>query len=63
MDEKLKSVSNLVDCLGCSKTTVYRLVRAGRIPHKRVGRLIRFTTSDIQCYLESVRKAEGKNEA
>ena len=57
MEEKLKCVSGLAVFLDCSEITVYRLVEDGKIPHRRIGRLIRFSDSDIQSYLESV-KAE-----
>ena len=50
----LKSISALMAIIGCSKATVYRRVRAGKIPHRRIGRLIRFSDDDIQSYLESV---------
>ena len=59
----LKSVSDLMVILGCQRITVYRLVGANKIPHKRIGRLIRFSDDYIQNYLESIRvqKEEGKN--
>ena len=62
MDSKLKDVSELAAILGCKPVTVYRLVKSGKIPHRRVGRFIRFSDSDIQSYLESVKveKSEGQ---
>jgi excisionase family DNA binding protein len=64
MNTSLKSVSDLSAILGCQKITVYRLVRQGKIPHRRIGALLRFSDSDINNYLESVKseKSEGKNE-
>jgi len=60
----LKSVSDLSVILGCQKITIYRLVRQGKIPHRKVGALLRFSDRDIETYLESVKvdTAEGKNE-
>ena len=60
----LKSVSDLSVILGCQKITIYRLVRQGKIPHRRIGALLKFSDSDIETYLESVKvdNAEGKNE-
>jgi len=62
MDSKLKDVFELSAILGCKPVTVYRLVKSGKIPHRRVGRFIRFSDSDIQSYLESVKveKVRGK---
>ena len=59
----LKNAAQVADILGCKKTTVYRLVRNGKIPHRKIGALTKFTDSDIQSYIESTRAgAEGKNE-
>lgn len=60
----LKSVTDLAAILGCEKITVYRLVKSGKIPHRRIGALLRFSDTDIQTYIESVKveKSEGKNE-
>jgi excisionase family DNA binding protein len=61
---KLKDVNSVSDLLGCKPITIYRLVKSGKFPHKRIGALLRFSDSDIQSYLDSakVEKAEGKNE-
>jgi excisionase family DNA binding protein len=32
--------------------TLYRLARAGELPHTRVGRSLRFRLVDLDCYLE-----------
>ena len=64
MSTNLKDVSDLSILFGCKKITIYRLVKAGKIPHRRIGALLKFSDSDIETYLESVKveKAEGKNE-
>jgi excisionase family DNA binding protein len=51
----LKTVLDLSVILGCKEITVYRLVKAGKIPHRRIGALLRFSDSDIETYLESVK--------
>jgi excisionase family DNA binding protein len=58
----LKTVSDLSAILGCKEITVYRLVKARKIPHRRIGALLRFSDSDIQNYLDSakVEHSEGK---
>jgi len=58
---KLKSVSDLAAILGCQKITIYRRVKAKKIPHKRIGRLIRFSDDQIRSYLDSI-SMEAKNE-
>ena len=49
--------------LRVSLTTVLRLVRAGELPHTRVGRSIRFRPADLDGYLEAkTTPAGGKPE-
>jgi len=62
MNTSLKSVSDLSAILGCKKITIYRLVKQGKIPHRRIGVLLRFSDSDIQNFLDSakVENSEGK---
>ena len=40
LDRVAYSVLDVADMLGVSQEQVYRLVRAGRMPHKRLGRRI-----------------------
>jgi len=61
MNYNLISVSDLAVILGCSKITIFRRVRSGEIPHKRIGRLIRFSGSDLQSYLDSIKVEKGGN--
>ena len=41
--------------LGLSVCTLRRAVRAGKVPHRRLGGMIRFTEEDIAEYVESCR--------
>jgi excisionase family DNA binding protein len=61
MDDKLRTILELAAILGCKPITVYRHVKSGKIPHRRVGKFIRFSDSDIQSYLESVKFEKGGN--
>ena len=45
------SVADTARLLGVSKPTVYRLARAGHIPHTRVASLVRFRRAAIEAYL------------
>lgn len=40
--------------LGVCKDTVYRLARSGRLPHLRLGRLVRFDRGDVKQHLQQV---------
>lgn len=61
MNTNLKKVSEVAAILGCRPVTVYRLVRSGKIPHRRIGSLLRFTGGDIQGYLDSIKVEKGGN--
>lgn len=51
---KTLTVAELAHLLHVSRMTVYRMVRAGRIPHLRVGtRAIRFLRADVDALLAS----------
>ena len=42
--------------LRIGRTAFYSLVRAGQIPHFRIGRLLRFTESDLREFIERNRE-------
>jgi len=46
------SVSDAAVYLGVSHDTVRRLVRAGSLPHARIGNSIRIRRADLDSYLE-----------
>jgi excisionase family DNA binding protein len=63
MDNMLLTVHAVAKILCCHPVTVYRLVKKGRISHRRIGNLIRFSNSDVESYLNSASvKTGGKNE-
>lgn len=41
------TVAQVAERLSVSEKTIYRLVRAGRLPHSRVGRAIRIESADL----------------
>ena len=47
------SITDAAVYLGVSADTVRRLVRAGSIPHARIGNSIRIRRTDLDGYLES----------
>lgn len=57
--ETFLSVRQAADRLGCTRSYVYELLRAGRIPHLRYGGrgLIRIERSAIDAFIEQSRVA------
>ncbi|MBW8712794.1 MAG: response regulator [Acidobacteria bacterium] len=55
MDEGFLTTEEVLDYLHVNLRTVYRLIKAGKIPAVRVGRQWRFRKGDIDAWLESQR--------
>jgi excisionase family DNA binding protein len=55
MDESFLTTEEVLDYLQVNLRTVYRLIKAGKIPAVRVGRQWRFRKRDIDSWLESQR--------
>ena len=55
IDESFLTTEEVLDYLQVNLRTVYRLIKAGRIPAVRVGRQWRFRKSDIDAWLEGQR--------
>src|SRR3954462_8810877 len=54
-DEGFLTTEDVLDYLQVNLRTVYRLIKAGKIPAVRVGRQWRFRKRDIDAWLESQR--------
>jgi excisionase family DNA binding protein len=54
-DNQFLTTEEVMDYLQVNLRTVYRLIRAGRIPAVRIGRQWRFQKSDIDAWLEENR--------
>ena len=52
MAKELLSVGDLSEYLNIKKSTIYRLVENGKLPHYRIGRLIRFKQGDVDAWIE-----------
>jgi excisionase family DNA binding protein len=50
---RLLEAEDVADYLGMRTGWVYREVRAGRLPHIRLGRAVRFRRESIEEWLES----------
>lgn len=66
IDETFLTTEEVLEYLQVNLRTVYRLIKAGKIPAVRVGRQWRFRKSDIDAWLDSQRPhpvAQAKPEA
>ena len=53
MDETFLTTEEVLEYLQVNLRTVYRLIKAGKIPAVRVGRQWRFRKRDIDGWLDS----------
>ena len=60
MDESFLTTEEVLEYLQVNLRTVYRLIKAGKIPAVRVGRQWRFRKRDIDAWLESQRPRGAK---
>jgi excisionase family DNA binding protein len=58
VDEGFLTTEEVLDYLQVNLRTVYRLIKAGKIPAVRVGRQWRFRKRDIDAWLESQRSRQ-----
>jgi excisionase family DNA binding protein len=63
MDEGFLTTEEVLEYLQVNLRTVYRLIKAGKIPAVRVGRQWRFRKRDIDAWLESQRPRGGGRSA
>ena len=61
MDESFLTTEEVLDYLQVNLRTVYRLIKAGKIPAVRVGRQWRFRKRDIDAWLESQRPRNARS--
>src|ERR1043165_3748437 len=63
MDETFLTTEEVLEYLQVNLRTVYRLIKAGKIPAVRVGRQWRFRKRDIDAWLDSQRPRGGRGSA
>jgi len=63
IDESFLTTEEVLEYLQVNLRTVYRLIKAGKIPAIRVGRQWRFRKRDIDAWLESQRPRGGARTA
>src|SRR5258708_22079014 len=59
IDETFLTTEEVLEYLQVNLRTVYRLIKAGKIPAVRVGRQWRFRRHDIDAWLDSQRPRSG----
>src|SRR5512146_2927599 len=59
IDETFLTTEEVLEYLQVNLRTVYRLIKAGKIPAVRVGRQWRFRKRDIDAWLDSQRGPRG----
>jgi len=63
IDETFLTTEEVLEYLQVNLRTVYRLIKAGKIPAVRVGRQWRFRKRDIDAWLDSQRMRSGSRAA
>src|SRR4051812_21102236 len=63
IDETFLTTEEVLEYLQVNLRTVYRLIKAGKIPAVRVGRQWRFRKRDIDAWLDSQRARGGARAA
>lgn len=58
---RLLEAEDVAEYLGMRTDWVYREVRAGRLPHIRLGRAVRFRRESIEAWLESRERGSPKS--
>lgn len=53
-DERLLTADDVADMLGVGRDWVYAEARAGRIPHVKLGRSVRFRAARVAAWLAEI---------
>ena len=53
MMDKFLSIDEVAECLNVDYQLVYKLVRAGKMPAVKIGRVYRIRMSGLEAYLDS----------
>ena len=58
--EQTMTVEEVAKLLRVSRQTIYNMIRAGKIPHFRVGDKVRFSRADIEAMMKPVPVTKGE---
>ncbi len=56
--EPLVTANEVAEYLQCSASTIRRLAARGKIPHYRLGKIVRFRRSEVDAWLVLYRHGE-----
>ena len=56
--ERLMTMHEVAEYLQCSLSTVRRWVARGKVPHYRMGKMIRFRRSELDRWLDTYREGD-----
>jgi excisionase family DNA binding protein len=51
LDRQLLTADEVAELLRLPVSTIYDLARTGRLPHRKIGRALRFSRSDLEAHL------------
>jgi len=63
MDDTFLTTEEVLDYLQVNLRTIYRLIKAGKIPAVRVGRQWRFKRADLDAWLDGQRSRKSRSAA
>ena len=58
MKERLMTMQEVAEYLQCSLSTVRRWVARGKVPHYRMGKLVRFRRAELDRWLDIYREGD-----
>jgi len=59
-EKQLWNVDEVAKFLGISRNTIYWWAEIGKIPHSKLGKLVRFNPDDVMAWLKG--KSRGSNQ-
>ena len=61
--ERLMTIQEVAEYLQCSVSTLRRWVRRGKVPHYRMGKMVRFRRSELDAWLIAFQEGEWSRQA
>lgn len=62
IEKRFLNVNEVAACLGVKVNTIYSWAEAGRIPHSKLGRLVRFNPDVIASWVKGKSRGEDVQE-
>ena len=55
---RMLTIAEVADIVGCSRAHIARLARNNEIPHKRLGRIVRFHADTVTAWLTNQQETQ-----